>query len=121
MSKRRRENREGVGPQGEETRSKWRRFSSAVRQEPMEGSCKDAKSWTCKNLERGTKGRSSHCGSAVKNLMSVREDAGSIPGLAQWVKDLALLQAAALIEGVVQIRCGCGCGVGRQLQLQFDP
>ena len=74
-----------------------------------------------KTWSGGTKGRSSHCGSAVKNLMSVREDAGSIPGLAQWVKDLALLQAAALIEGVVQIRCGCGCSVGRQLQLQFDP
>ena len=37
------------------------------------------------------KNRSSHCGSVVKNQTSIQEDTGSIPGLAQWVKDLALL------------------------------
>ena len=32
----------------------------------------------------------SHCGSVVKNLTSIHEDAGVIPGLSQWVKALLL-------------------------------
>ena len=35
--------------------------------------------------------QSSHCGSAVTNLPSIHEDAGSIPDLAQRVKDPRLL------------------------------
>ena len=49
--------------------------------------------------------------SGLRTQHSVCKDAGSIPGLAQWVKDLTLLQAVAVTD-VAQILSGCSCGTG---------
>ena len=54
---------------------------------------------TFKNISRIG---SSHHGSVETNLTSIHEDAGLIPGLAQWVKDLELPGAVVYIGH----RCG---------------
>ena len=43
-----------------------------------------------RGVSAGTR-ENSHCGSEVMNPTSIHEDMGLIPGLAQWVKDPALL------------------------------
>ena len=55
----------------------------------------------------------------LSRLRSGCEDGGSIPGLAQWVKDLTLLQAASQFTDVTWIWCCCHHGIG--LQLWFIP
>ena len=45
--------------------------------------------------------KKSFLGAPIKNLTSIHEDAGLIPGLVQWVKDLVLPQAAAQVMDAV--------------------
>ena len=56
---------------------------------------------------------SSHCDSGLRTQRSLCEDAVLIPGLAQWVKDLALPAA--------QIQCSRGCGVGLNCSSDLTP
>ena len=57
----------------------------------------------------------------VKNLTSIHEDPGLIPGLAQRVEYPVLSQTAAAVMDSAWIWCGRGCEIDWQLQRQFYP
>ena len=57
----------------------------------------------------------------VKNPTSTDKDVSLIPGLARWVKDPVLPQAAVWFTDLSWIPHCCGCGAGQELQLPLDP
>ena len=57
--------------------------------------------------------QSSRHGSTVKNLTSIHDDVGLIPGHAQWVKDPGVAMSCGVSHGYSAdpVLWGCGCGI----------
>ena len=52
--------------------------------------------------------------------MSIHEDVGLIPGLAQWVKGSGIARAAAHVEAAQNCHC-CDCGIGPATAAPIPP
>ena len=75
--------------QSEKYRLKKNCLLPAVIWPPLAGIAQNSP-FSCVKLSIKCNLRSSRCGSAETNLASIHEEAGLIPGLAQWVGALAL-------------------------------
>ena len=64
---------------------------------------------------------SSHWAQQVKNPTSIHEDVGSIPGIAQSVKNPVWPQAMVQVTDAAWIRCCCGCGEGFSCSSDSNP
>ena len=56
---------------------------------------------------------SPHCGTVETNPTRDLEVEDSVPGLAQWVKDLSIALSCGVGADMAWILSGCGCGIGR--------
>ena len=57
----------------------------------------------------------------LSRLRTLCKDVGSIPGLTQWVNDLALLKAMVYVIDAACIQCYHGCGVGHSCSSNWSP